>query len=204
MRKLTREFYNRTSLDVAKDLLGKYLVHIVDGVEVIGRIVETEAYMGPFDKAAHSYNNRRTKRNEVMFGPPGFAYVFVIYGMYSCMNIVTEEAGKPQAVLIRALEPVAGLGKMAELRYEKSLSDCNKKELTGFTNGPGKLCQSMHITRINNGTDMCGGSFYVAEGLEEQEFQVVSTTRVNIDYADEAIHYPWRFYIKGNKYISQK
>lgn len=204
MKKLTREFYNRSSLDIAKDLLGKYLVHIVDGVEVIGKMVETEAYMGPSDKAAHSYNNRRTKRTEVMFGPPGFAYVFAIYGMYSCMNIVTEEVDKPQAVLIRALEPIAGLEKMAELRYRKNLLNCTKREIIGLTNGPGKLCKAMDITTINSRDDLCGDSLYVLESLPTQQEQVISTTRININYAEEAILYPWRFYIKENKYVSQK
>lgn len=202
-RKLPREFYNRTSIDIAKDLLGKYLVHVVDGVEIVGKVVETEAYMGPSDKAAHSFNNRRTKRTEVMFGPPGFAYVFAIYGMHFCMNVVTAEVDNPQAVLIRALEPIAGLKKMAELRYKKELSNCNKREIVGLTNGPGKLCKSMDITRINDGDDLCGDRLYIIESMTEQQFQVVPTTRININYAEEAIHYPWRFYIQGNKYVSQ-
>jgi DNA-3-methyladenine glycosylase len=202
-KKLSREFYARTSIDVAKDLLGKYLVHIVDGVEIIGKVVETEAYMGPSDKAAHSFNNRRTKRTEVMFGPPGFAYVFAIYGMHSCMNVVTAEVDSPQAVLIRALEPIAGLEKMTELRYKKDFSDCNKREIVGLTSGPGKLCKSMDITRFNNGDDLCGDSLYIIEDTTEQQFQVVTTTRININYAEEAIHYPWRFYIQGNKYVSK-
>jgi len=204
MRKLSREFYNRTSIDVAKDLLGKYLVRVVDDVEVVGKIVETEAYFGPSDKAAHSYNNRRTKRTEVMFGPPGFAYVFAIYGMYSCMNIVTAEVDKPQAVLIRALEPIGNPEKMAELRYNKSLLNCSKREILGLTNGPGKLCKSLNITRVENGVDLCGDCLYVLDSNRQEEFQIVSTTRVNIDYAEEAIHFPWRFYIIGNKYVSLK
>jgi DNA-3-methyladenine glycosylase len=114
MKKLERSFYNRTAIEVAKGLLGKYLVHRVNGRELSGKIVETEAYMGPDDKAAHSCSNRRTKRTEVMFGPPGYAYVYLIYGMYSCMNIVASEVESPQAVLIRALEPVKGLEDMAK------------------------------------------------------------------------------------------
>lgn len=204
MKKLAREFYNRTSLEVGKDILGKYLVHIIDGVELIGKIVETEAYMGPFDKAAHSYNNRRTSRTEVMFGPPGYAYVFAIYGMYSCMNIVSEEVGKPQAVLIRALEPIVGLEKMAELRYGKDISNCTKREVIGLTNGPGKLCKAMDITKLNNGEDLCGDNLYIMESTLVQQYEVVSTTRINIDYAEEAIHFPWRFYLKDNKYVSKK
>jgi DNA-3-methyladenine glycosylase len=204
MKKLLREFYNRASVDVAVDLLGKYLVHIVDGVQIICRIVEVEAYMGPFDKAAHSYNNKRTKRTEVMFGPPGYAYVFAIYGMYYCMNVVTEEIDKPQAVLIRALEPITSMEKMAELRYKKSLEACTSKELLGLTNGPGKLCKALNISKKNDNEDLCGNSLYILEDNPGQDFEIVTTPRININYAEEAIAYPWRFYIKGNKYVSRK
>jgi DNA-3-methyladenine glycosylase len=204
MKKLSREFYNRSSIEVAKDLLGKYLFHRVDNIELIGKIVEVEAYMGPIDKAAHSYNNKRTKRTEVMFGPPGYAYVFFIYGMYSCMNVVTEGIGIPQAVLIRALEPISGLEKMAALRYNKDLRACSKIELLGLTNGPGKLCKALNIVKINSGEDLCGDSLYICEDLEAKAFDIITTPRINIDYAEEAIAFPWRFYIKENKYISSK
>lgn len=203
-KKLSRKFYNRTSLDLAQDLLGKYLVHTVNGIELVGKIVETEAYMGPIDKAAHSYNNRRTKRTEVMFGPPGYAYVYVIYGMYFCMNIVANKVDTPQAVLIRALEPVANIEKMAELRYQKSLLTCSNKEISNLTNGPGKLCKAFNITKLENGIDLCKGSFFLFQSHEKPEFEVVSTTRVGIDYAEEAVLYPWRFYIKGNRFVSRK
>src|SRR5690554_6718560 len=113
MNSLNRDFYNRDSLTVAKDLLGKYLVHIVDGVKLVGKIVETEAYMGVEDKAAHSYGGRRTPRVEVMYGPPGYAYVYLIYGMYDCFNVVTNKEGIPQAVLIRAIEPMGELDAFA-------------------------------------------------------------------------------------------
>ncbi len=203
-KKLSRKFYNRTSLEVAPDLLGKFLVHMVNGIELVGKIVETEAYMGPLDKAAHSYNNRRTKRTEVMFGPPGYAYVYLIYGMYSCMNIVANKEGKPQAVLIRALEPVSNIEKMALLRYQKGLQACSSKEVTNLTNGPGKLCKAFDITKLDNGTDLLEDNLFLLDSSEKQEFEVVSTTRVGIDYAEEAISYPWRFYIKGNRFVSRK
>jgi DNA-3-methyladenine glycosylase len=204
MEKLLREFYNRDSLDVARDLLGKYIVHTVDNEQILCRIVEVEAYMGPMDKAAHSYNNKRTKRTEVMFGPPGVAYVFAIYGMYFCMNVVTAEVNKPQAVLIRAVEPISGIEKMAELRYQKNLTGCTNKEIIGLTNGPGKLCKAMNISKNNDKEDLCGDSLYILTDPSEPDFQIVTTTRININYAEEAIAYPWRFYIKGNKYISCK
>lgn len=201
MIKLCREFYSRSAIDVAKELLGKYMVHRVNGLELIARIVETEAYMGPEDKAAHSYNNRRTNRTEVMFGPPGYAYVFRIYGMHSCMNVVTSEIGKPQAVLIRAAEPVEGLDQMVRKRFQKSLEDCTERDILNLTNGPGKLCQAMEITIKNNGDDLCGNRLYFLQnGM--QEFQMVTTTRINIDYAEEAVNLPYRFYFQGNKYVS--
>ena len=202
MKKLERSFYNRTAIEVAKGLLGKYLVHRVNGRELSGKIVETEAYMGPDDKAAHSCSNRRTKRTEVMFGPPGYAYVYLIYGMYSCMNIVASEVESPQAVLIRALEPVKGLEDMAKARYHKSLADCTKKELLGLTNGPGKLCRAMGITNRDSGEDLCRNRIFLLEGGMEPEFEMVTTTRINIGYAEEAIHFPYRFYINGNRYVS--
>ena len=146
MIKLSEEFYNR-SLIVAKELLGKILIHKneVDGLECWGRIVETEAYKGPLDKAAHSYNNRRTKRTEVMFGPGGRAYIYFIYGMYDCMNVVCAEVEVPEAVLIRGVEPVKGIEEMSKNRYGKSYDLINKKQKINLTNGPGsyvKLWQS--------------------------------------------------------------
>jgi len=201
-KKLGREFYDRNSIEVAKELLGKYLVHVVENNHLIGKIVETEAYMGPMDKAAHSFNNHRTKRTEVMFGPPGFAYVFYIYGMYYCMNAVVAGINEPQAVLIRALEPVSGLELMASFRYKKHLSDCTSRERINLTNGPCKLCKSMNITRINNGFNLCEDTLYIIDDNEKLDFQIVCTSRINIDYAQEAIDYPWRFYIKDNIYVS--
>lgn len=204
MLKLLREFYNRDSVTVAKDLLGKYLVHVVEGEKLIGKMVEVEAYMGPFDKAAHSYNNRRTERNEIMYGGPGFSYVYIIYGMYNCMNVVVEEPGKPQAILIRALEPIEGLETMSKFRFNKAYDELAKRERIGLTSGPGKLCQALNIDRTHNGLDLCGDRLYIFEDENQESFEIISTTRINIDYAEEAKDFPWRFYIKNNPYISKK
>jgi DNA-3-methyladenine glycosylase len=204
MRRINREFYRRDSVTVAKELMGKYLVHVVDGGEIIGKIVEVEAYMGPDDKAAHSYNNRRTDRNEVMYGPAGYAYVYIIYGMYNCVNVVVKEPEIPQAILIRALEPVNGLEKMANLRYSKSYEGLTKRERIGLTSGPGKLCIALNIDRSQNGEDLCGDKLYILEEEKPEAFEMVETTRINIDYAEEAVHFPWRFYIKNNPYVSKK
>ena len=146
MEKLTREFYTRDSLTVARELLGKVLVHRLDGETLAGRIVEAEAYQGPEDRAAHSYGGRRTARTEVMFGPGGFAYVYLIYGMHSCMNVVASTQGRPQAVLLRAVEPAPLWG---SLRREAS--------------GPGKLCQALAITRDCYGLDLCGETLYLLD-----------------------------------------
>lgn len=204
MNKLPRDFYNRDTLNVARDLLGKYLVHKIDGVVREGKIVEVEAYIGPEDKGAHTYNGRRTPRNEAMYGPPGFAYVYLIYGMYNCVNVVTNEAEKPEAVLIRALEPTCGVEQMSMARFGKS-ELLTSRETISLTNGPGKLCQALGITRTHNGYDLCGETLYITESSKPGEpFETVETTRINIDYAEEAALYPWRFYIKDNPFVSRK
>ena len=202
MEKLRREFYSKSALELARAILGFNLVHITKYGRLVGKIVETEAYMGEHDKAAHSYNNRRTKRTEVMFGPPGHAYVYLIYGMYYCLNIVAAETNIAQAVLIRAVEPVEGLEKVAELRYQKSLLTCSKKEILGLTNGPGKLCQAMNINKNNNGQDLCGNRLFLLKAEAPPENDIVTTTRININYAEEAIYFPYRFYINSSPYVS--
>ncbi|MFT4144151.1 MAG: DNA-3-methyladenine glycosylase [Mobilitalea sp.] len=203
MKKLDREFYNRDSILVAKDLLGKVLVHEIDGQRISARIVEAEAYMGLEDKAAHSYGGKRTSRVEVMYGSPGFSYIFLIYGMYSCFNIVSNEKEIPQAVLIRAVEPLEGTEWMAQRRFGKSLGELTKSQRRGLTNGPGKLCSALSLDRSLNGIDLCGDEVYVEEG-EGKNLSIITTKRVGIDYAEEAKDYPWRFYIKDNEYVSVK
>ncbi|MED4730035.1 DNA-3-methyladenine glycosylase [Aneurinibacillus migulanus] len=201
---MPRDFYNRDTLNVARDLLGKYLAYKIDGVVREGKIVEVEAYIGPEDKGAHTYNGRRTPRNEAMYGPPGFAYVYLIYGMYNCVNVVTNEAEKPEAVLIRALEPTCGVEQMSMARFGKS-ELLTSRETISLTNGPGKLCQALGITRTHNGYDLCGETLYITESSKPDEpFETVETTRINIDYAEEAALYPWRFYIKDNPFVSRK
>lgn len=201
MKKLNREFYNRDSIVVAKELLGKVLVYESGGQKISAKIVETEAYMGIEDKAAHSYGGRRTPRVEVMYGGPGVAYIFLIYGLHCCFNIVTNEADIPQAVLIRAVEPVEGRECMAQRRFGTSYEQLTKSQRKGLTNGPGKLCGALSIDRNVNGEDLCGNNLYLEEG-EDQEFSIVTTKRVGIDYSEEAKDYPWRFYIKDNEYVS--
>ena len=189
-RKLPRSFYERPTLEVAKDLLGKYLVHHTAEATLIGKIVETEAYVGPDDKASHA-SRGQTKRTEIMFGPAGYAYVYLIYGMYHCLNVVTEREGFPAAVLIRALEPITE-GDPSTLAGEK------------LTNGPGKLCRYMKIDNRLNGADLCGLALYIEDrGQKVMPEQIIAAKRVGVEYAGRWKEKPWRFYIKGSPYVSK-
>lgn len=182
-RKLPRAFYARDTLTVARELLGMHLVHADDGVLRVGRIVETEAYLGPEDLAAHSAGGRRTSRTEVMFGPPGHAYVFLIYGFWNCLNIVTESIGVPQAVLLRAVEPVANIE-------------------TG-TWGPGLLCRAMNIDRSFNGEDLTGTKLWLEKPREARApLRIAEATRIGVDYAGDWAKRPWRFYDSDSLYVS--
>jgi DNA-3-methyladenine glycosylase len=197
---LQPEFYQRETLLVARELLGKMLVHeSPDGVTG-GRIVEVEAYIGPGDRAAHSYNNRLSKRTGIQYGPGGHAYVFRIYGMYSCFNIVTQAPGRPEVVLVRALEPLTGLELMARRRRAAGIVPGHLPELTG---GPGRLCQALEITMEQYGENLCTGSLYLLDdGACIPEPDILATPRINIDYAGEARDYLWRFVIQGNACVS--
>ncbi|MCB5559449.1 DNA-3-methyladenine glycosylase [Anaerosalibacter bizertensis] len=200
--KLDRNFYNRDTLVVAKELLGKILVHKIDGKLLSGMIVETEAYLGVNDKAAHAYGGRRTKRVETMYGPPGRAYVYIIYGMYNCLNTITREEGVPQGVLIRGIEPIEGLDYMALNRFNKPLEELTKNQIKNLTNGPGKLCQAMMIDRSLDKEDLCGERLYIEKGID-RNFDIVEAKRIGIDYAEEARDFLYRFYIEGNPNVSK-
>lgn len=202
LNKLSRDFYSRNTEIVAKELLGKILVHEVDGKRISGKIVETEAYLGLIDKAAHSYGGRKTPRVEVMYGNAGLSYVFIIYGMYYCFNVVTQKEGIPEAVLIRALEPVEGLDIMANERFKKDYNDLTKTQIKNLTNGPGKLCNALQINKNLNGEDLCNNKLYIEDSNET--FNMVTSKRIGIDYAEEAKDFPLRFYIEDNKYVSVK
>ena len=182
MKRLTRDFYDRDTIDVAKDLLGKYLVHVSGGVERVGRIVEVEAYLGPHDLAAHSAKGL-TPRTKVMFGPPGHAYVYLIYGMYHCMNVVTQAEGVASAVLLRALEPV--------------------KHVEGRTQGPGLLCRAIHIDRKQNGHDLVSDNFYIGDAGSHRKIPIVKRPRVGVDYAGHWARRLLRFYVRGSAFVSR-
>ncbi|SKC83347.1 DNA-3-methyladenine glycosylase [Maledivibacter halophilus] len=202
VNKLSKNFYEGDTTKIAKKLLGKFLVHRIDGVEIMGRIVEVEAYVGAVDKACHCYDNRRTERTKVMFGPPGYAYVYLIYGMYYCMNVVTEKKGEGAAILIRALEPINGINQMALNRYGKTLEEINKRQIKNLTNGPGKLCRALNITKDNYGDDLTGDKLFITDDGYKC-FDIGISKRINIDYAEEAKDFPWRFFIKGNLNVSK-
>lgn len=185
-------------MTVAKELLGKLLVHETGEGTIIGKIVETEAYNGPEDKASHAYNNLRTERTEVQYGPKGHAYVYQVYGMYFCFDVTSGRlVGKPEAILVRALEPISGLEVMMRRR------GVSKGQIANLTNGPSKLCIAMGISKKQNGVDLCLPPLRIETGVTVDERQIVQTVRVNIDYADEWKHLPWRFVIKNNRFVSR-
>lgn len=200
--KLDRNFYKRDTILVAKDLLGKILIHKINNKIVKGLIVEVEAYKGLEDKAAHSYHGKITSRVKVMYGDPGYAYVFIIYGMYNCMNVVTRESGIPEAVLIRGIEPITEFDYMSMNRYKKSYSSLTEKQKLNLTNGPGKLCIAMDINRSHNGVDLCGDKLYIEE-CKNELFEIEVSKRIGINYAEEAKDFLWRFSIKDNPYVSR-
>lgn len=193
--KLSREFYNRNTLVVAEELIGKILVRECNGKRIAGRIVETEAYLGIIDKAAHSYGGKRTPRLEPMYGEPGFSYVYFIYGMYFCFNVVTREKGVPEAVLIRGLMPVEGFNEMSINRYKTTYDEITKKQINNLCNGPGKLCIALSLDKSLNREDLCGNTLYIEEDSKEK-YNVQKDKRIGINYAEEAKDFPWRFFIK--------
>ena len=193
MVKLNREFYaDDDTVATAKALIGKLIVRKRGQSVMTTRITEAEAYVGAVDKACHCYKNKITERTKVMFGPPGHAYVYFIYGMYYCFNIVTESEGKGSAVLIRACAPVSGCDNMAKNRYGLMYDKLNSYKMKNMLNGPGKLCQALDITKADNGADLISDDFYMADD-SFSGFEVEATTRINIDYAEEAKDFLWRF-----------
>ena len=183
-----RKFYERTATEVARDCLGKILVH----GKTAGRIVETEAYLGVDDRAAHAWRGV-TDRTRVIFGPPGHAYVYFIYGMYECLNFVAEPEGQAGCVLIRALEPLAGIPTMRRRRPAA-------KGIEDLANGPGKLTQAMAITRRLNGADLTAGSFHVRRLRREEPVEIAVTPRIGITHCAD---WPLRFVIAGSRFTSR-
>lgn len=194
MKKLSRDFYNRDTVIVARDLLGKCITRVLDGERLTVRITETEAYVGPIDKACHAYNGKRTTRTETLFAPPGTAYLYLIYGMYHCLNFVTEPEGTPCAVLIRGAVPLENKSLLSLNRYHalpETLTSYQKKH---FLDGPGKLCLALALDRSMNGADLTGDTLFVSDdGFRPHNIQ--TGKRIGIDYAQEAADFPWRFFL---------
>ncbi|MGE0528114.1 MAG: DNA-3-methyladenine glycosylase [Bdellovibrionales bacterium] len=194
--RLTREFYARDTIDVARELLGKRLVHrLPDGARVSGRIVETEAYLGLEDPACHSFGGRCTPRTAVMYGDPGLSYIYFIYGVHFCFNVVTVARDVPEAVLVRALEPVEGIERM--YAREPGLPPHR------LANGPGKLCLALGLGRAHNGLDLTSSDVLWIEpdGVRKDE-TVIEGPRIGIGDRHDAIHWPLRFGFRGHPALS--
>ena len=202
---LAQEFFNGDTVETAQALVGKYLVRQYGGTTLCARITETEAYIGRLDKACHAYNYRKTERTKTLYAPPGTAYVYLIYGMHCCLNFVTEPEGEPAAVLIRGLSPRYNQDIIAENRFHCKYAGMNAYQKKNFLNGPGKVCAGMNIDRSLNALPYGSKELFICERPEDAglppcpndggPLDIKVGRRIGIDYAEEAIDFPWRFYL---------
>ena len=197
-RPLPLAFYRRPAEEVARDLLGRYVVREIEGERLVLRLVEVEAYLGAPDRASHASGGRRTPRNESLYLPGGHAYVYFIYGMHWCMNAVTGEADIGSAVLLRAGEPVEGEARMIENR--RWTRKVRPGDLAG---GPGKLCQALAIDRALDGVRLDRGPLRLTAGEPVSESEIVAGPRIGVDYAGEAAAWPLRFVVRGHRHVSR-
>ena len=205
MAKLTTEFYLRSTLTVARDLLGKYLVRTWQGQPLVGRISETEAYIAAGDKACHAYNYKRTPRTETMFAVGGTANIYLNYGIHACHNLVTEPEGEPCAVLIRGIQPRYNLDIIAHNRFGCKSEAMTPYQRKNFLNGPGKVCKGLSLTTQENGLSLLGDELYVCGDLADlglppcpedaAPLTIHTGKRIGVDYAEECADYLWRFYL---------
>lgn len=198
MTRLLDSFYLRDTTTVARELLGQRLVHFVDGERLSGIIVETEAYLGALDRACHGFGYRRTARTESLFAAGGHSYVYLIYGLYHCFNAVTRQAGEPEAVLVRALEPSEGIERQRALRG-------NPKKDIALTSGPGKLCRALAIDRSCDRLSLQGPSLFIEKTQEAplDEASILVSSRIGVEYAGDDALLPLRFGIRGNPFLSR-
>ncbi len=196
MNRLPREFYRQDVTITARELLGKIFCRNLDGNLLAGRIVEVEAYDHPGDPASHSYRGE-TPRNKVMFGEGGVVYVYFIYGIHYCLNVVTGKAGEGKAVLLRGLEPLSGMEIMSKNRLGRNYT--NRREYIGLLNGPAKIAQAYDADLRFNGTDLTSGDFFIADDSAPQNFEIVSSPRIGISRGKEM---QLRFYIKNSPFVS--
>jgi len=188
-KRLPRKFYTQQTLKIAKEMLGKYLVRKIGNKKLVGKIVETEAYIGPKDKASHAFGGKRTERNKAEWLIGGHIYIYLVYGMYWQFNISTGKKGQPKCVLIRALEPI---------------TQNSKPKTQNLANGPGKLCRWMKLNKSFYGEDLTKSKrIWLEPGEKIKPNQIVAGKRIGIDYAKEWAEKPWRFYIKNNKFVSK-
>lgn len=197
MQKLGVDFYNRDDVaQIAKELLGKYIITKFDQAYTVGRIVETEAYAGIIDKASHAYNNRRTARTEVMFGEPGVSYVYLCYGIHHLFNVVCNVKGKPDAVLIRGIEPVEGVNTMLQ-RFNKEKAD------SSIGRGPGNVSKALGISTQHTGLQLQSKQIWLAEDNSPSPFNIMTSPRIGVDYAAEHAQWLYRFFMEGHPQVSK-
>lgn len=197
---LNKEFFKRDTLSVAKDLLGKVIIKNDNGIIYKAKIVETESYLGINDRAAHTFGDRKTERNKIMYEDAGTIYVYQTYGIHFMLNFVTQDKNIPEAVLIRAIEPLNQFDRISLNRFGKIYNELTSYQKKNITNGPGKLTKALNIDKALNGNNLFNQSFYVED--DNSIFDIIIDKRIGIDYAQEAIDFPYRFYIKDNSYVS--
>lgn len=207
---MDKEYFKKDGLELAKSILGKYLIRNYDGKTIIAKIVETESYMGINDKGAHVYGDKRSERTKPLYLEGGHIYVYLIYGMYYCLNISANKENVPECVLIRAVEPIKGIEEISFNRFKKEYKDLTTYQRKNISNGPGKLCMALKIDKNLNAKSILENELYISDFYYEEDKKVYSneqidiqtSKRINIDYAQEAKDYLWRFFIKDNKYVS--
>ncbi len=207
---MDKKYFKKDGLELAKSILGKYLIRNYDGKTIVTKIVETESYMGINDKGAHVYGDKRSERTKPLYLEGGRIYVYLIYGMYYCLNISANEENVPECVLIRAVEPIKGIEEIAFNRFKKEYSDLTTYQRKNISNGPGKLCMALKIDKNLNAKSILENELYISDFYYEDDKKIYSdekidiqtSKRINIDYAQEAKDYLWRFFIKDNKYVS--
>lgn len=198
---MDKKFYNENGITLAKNLLNKFLIREYDNKKIVTKIVETEAYMGTIDKAAHAYKNRKSTRTDSLYLSGGHIYVYLIYGMYNCLNLSANKENIPECVLIRAVEPINDFDEISYNRFLKPYSELTNYQKKNLTNGPGKLCKGLNIDRSLSGKHIFGSELYIEDNTDD-DFEIVEDKRINIDYAQEDKDKLWRFYIKNNKNVS--
>lgn len=198
---MDKKFYNENGITLAKNLLNKFLIREYDNKKIVTKIVETEAYMGTIDKAAHAYKNRKSTRTDPLYLSGGHIYVYLIYGMYNCLNLSANKENIPECVLIRGVEPINDFDEISYNRFLKPYSELTNYQKKNLTNGPGKLCKGLNIDRSLSGKHIFGNELYIEDNTDD-DFEIVEDKRINIDYAQEDKDKLWRFYIKNNKNVS--